>query len=572
MIEVIQRQAGDISDFSDAIPPLLQRIYAARGIHSDAELGRSLQSLLPFTTFKGMDEAVAIVAQAMRDGRHIVIVGDFDADGATSTALMLLALRMLAAGHVSYLIPSRFDDGYGLTPGVVEQAQAQGAELIITVDNGISSVDGVAHAHSLGMSVVVTDHHLPGKELPNADAIVNPNTFNSGFGSRDLAGVGVAFYTMMALRKYLREQRWFEEKGLSEPNLATLLDLVAVGTVADVVPLDMNNRILVHQGLMRIRQGHCRPGIKALIDVSRREQAYLTSTDLGFALGPRLNAAGRLDNMSSGIELLLTQDPYEAAQQATELDALNQSRKEIEHGMKQEALAICERLQFSQADMPFGLVLYQSEWHQGVIGIVASRVKDLYHRPVIVFAQAEDGLLKGSCRSIAGFHMKDALEALDSKYPELIIKFGGHAMAAGLTISPEHFDEFCDRFDALVRRKLTPEALKGTLITDGVLQREDFNLTTAEMIRDAGPWGQHFPEPLFEGRFRILNQKLVGQKHLKLMLEPQQGGPMLDAIAFNVDLDMWPDASVSSVYLVYRLDINHFRGQSNLQLMIEHIN
>lgn len=572
MIEIIQRQAGDISDFSDAIPPLLQRIYAARGIHSDAELGRSLRSLLPFATFKGMDDAVAILAQAMHDNRHIMIVGDFDTDGATSTALTLLALRMLGATNISYLIPSRFDDGYGLTVGVVDQAHAQGAELIITVDNGISSIDGIVHAHELGIKIVVTDHHLPGKELPNADAIVNPNTFNSGFASRNLAGVGVAFYTMMALRKYLREQQWFKEKGITEPNLATLLDLVAVGTVADVVPLDMNNRILVHQGLLRIRQGHCRPGIKALIEVSRREQAYLTSTDLGFALGPRLNAAGRLDNMSLGIDLLLTQDPHEAAQQATELDALNQSRKEIEQGMKEEALAICEKLQFSKTDMPMGLVLYQSEWHQGVIGIVASRVKDLYHRPVIVFALGEDGLLKGSCRSVSGFHIKDALEALDSKYPHLIIKFGGHAMAAGLTISPDSFDEFCEKFDTQVRKKLTPEMLKGTLVTDGVLHNDDFNLTTAEMIRDAGPWGQHFPEPLFEGEFKILNQKLVGQKHLKLMLEPQQGGPMLDAIAFNVDLNIWPDACVTNVHLVYRLDINHFRGQANLQLMIEHIN
>jgi len=571
MIKVIQRQQGDISQFSDAIPILLKRIYASRGISCDAQLARSLRSLLGFDQFKGMDRGVQMLAKALANDKHIMIVGDFDVDGATSTTLSILALRLLGGANISYLIPSRFDDGYGLTPSVVEQAHQQDADLILTVDNGISSIEGVACAHQLGIEVVVTDHHLPGMVLPEADAIINPNLPHSGFASGALAGVGVAFYTMMALRKFLREEHWFENRNIAEPNLARFLDLVALGTIADVVPLDMNNRILVHQGLLRIQRGVCRPGITALIEVAGKKQSSLASSDLGFSLGPRLNAAGRLDSMSLGIELLLSSNLIEAKQKAIELDALNQSRKEIEESMKIEAMGICEKLQFEEESMPMGLVLFHPEWHQGVIGIIASRIKDRYHRPTIVFAQGEDGLLKGSCRSIPHFHMRDALEAINTVSPGLMLKFGGHAMAAGLSIEKDQLDFFTQAFATQAKVLLHMEDLQGVLVTDGTLDAHAFNINTAEMIRDAGPWGQNFPEPLFEGKFKILNQKLVGRKHLKLMLEPCAGGPMIDAIAFNIDLNIWPDASRQEIDIVYKLDINHFRGQSNLQLIIEYI-
>ncbi|MDX1303322.1 single-stranded-DNA-specific exonuclease RecJ [Photobacterium sp.] len=571
MIEIKRRPQAGISGFSNTVPPLLQRIYASRGIRSEAELERSAKGLLSYEQLYGIAPAVQLLVKALADNRRIIVVGDFDADGATSSALSVLALRMLGCNNVDYLVPNRFDDGYGLSPEVVEQADARGAELIMTVDNGVSSISGVAAAKAKGIQVLVTDHHLPGSVLPDADAIVNPNLYECEFPSKALCGVGVAFYLMLALRAELRKINWFAEQGIAEPNLAELLDLVALGTVADVVALDGNNRILVHQGLQRIRAGKCRPGIQALIEVANRDASRLVTSDLGFALGPRINAAGRLDDMSFGVELLMCNHIQAARRMASELDALNQTRKEIEQGMKEEALAICERLKFNQQEMPYGLALFQRDWHQGVIGILASRIKELYHRPVVAFADAGDGEIKGSCRSIPGLHMRDVLDLIDTKNPGMILKFGGHAMAAGLTIPAEKLAAFSEAFDLAVRNELDEDALKGVLLTDGELASHELNLDTAEILRAGGPWGQQFPEPSFDGMFRLLHQKLVGGKHLKMMVEPLSGGSVIDAIAFNIDLKRWPDASVQQIRLVYRLDVNEYRGNRSVQLMIEHM-
>ncbi|CEO40280.1 single-stranded-DNA-specific exonuclease RecJ [Photobacterium kishitanii] len=571
MIEIKRRPVADPQGFSSAIPAILQRIYASRGITNDAELERGAKGLLNYNQLHGMADAVALLVTALANNTRIIIVGDFDADGATSSALSVLALKMLGCGNVDYLVPNRFDDGYGLSPEVAQQAIDRGAELIMTVDNGVSSITGVAAAKAQGVQVLVTDHHLPGDCLPAADAMVNPNLNQCGFPSKALCGVGVAFYLMLALRAELRNNGWFEQQALAVPNLAELLDLVALGTVADVVALDGNNRILVHQGLQRIRAGKCRPGIQALIEVANRDPARLVASDLGFALGPRINAAGRLDDMSFGVELLLCDNIQAARRMASELDALNQTRKEIEQGMKEEGLAICERLQFNQQDMPYGLVLFQRDWHQGVIGILASRIKDKYHRPVIAFADAGNGEIKGSCRSVAGLHMRDVLDVVDTQHPGMILKFGGHAMAAGLTIPESQLEAFSVAFDAAVRNVLDEDALQGFLLSDGELHPNELTLETAETLRAGGPWGQQFPEPTFDGTFRLLHQKLVAGKHLKMMVEPLVGGCVIDAIAFNVDLKRWPDASVQQIELVYRLDVNEFRGNRSVQLMVEHL-
>ncbi|MCW0331325.1 single-stranded-DNA-specific exonuclease RecJ [Pantoea ananatis] len=570
-VELRRREAvADLPGLPADLPPLLRRLYLQRGVTHAAELERGAKNLLPFSALSGIDKAVNLLHQALLDGRCIMVVGDFDADGATSTALTVLALRNMGCSNVQYLVPNRFEDGYGLSPEVVEQARARGAEMILTVDNGISSHAGVALAHQHGIAVLVTDHHLPGETLPDADAIVNPNLPDCHFPSRSLAGVGVAFYLMMALRAHLRTQGWFGVTR-SEPNLADLLDLVALGTVADVVPLDANNRILVWQGLSRIRAGKCRPGIKALLEIANRDARQLAASDLGFALGPRLNAAGRLDDMSVGVALLLTDNLSQSRMLASELDALNQMRKEIEQGMQSEALALCQKLESEQTDLPLGLAFYHPEWHQGVVGILASRLKERFHRPVIAFAPAGDGMLKGSGRSIAGLHLRDALERLDTLHPGLMQKFGGHAMAAGLSLEEARYDEFRQRFADLVGEWLAGEALQGVIWSDGALQPAEFSLQTAEVLRDAGPWGQSFPEPAFDGRFRLLQQRLVGERHLKVMVEPLEGGPLIDGIAFNVDTTLWPDSSVRQVELAYRLDINEYRGNRSVQLIIEHL-
>ncbi|MBK0015563.1 single-stranded-DNA-specific exonuclease RecJ [Kosakonia cowanii] len=570
-IQLRRREVDDAAVLADSLPPLLRRLYASRGVKSDRDLERSVKGMLPWQQLTGIDDAVMHLYNAMREGLRIIVVGDFDADGATSTALSVLALRSLGCDNVSYLVPNRFDDGYGLSPEVVDQAHARGAQLILTVDNGISSHAGVARAHELGIPVVVTDHHLPGDTLPEAEAIVNPNLRDCDFPSKSLAGVGVAFYLMLALRAFLRDNGWFEARGIAMPNLAELLDLVALGTVADVVPLDANNRILTWQGLSRIRAGRCRPGIKALLEIANREAHKLAASDLGFALGPRLNAAGRLDDMSVGVALLLCDNLGEARQLASDLDALNQTRKEIEQGMQAEALTLCEQLERSSETLPGGLAMYHPEWHQGVVGILASRIKERFHRPVIAFAPAGEGVLKGSGRSIQGLHMRDALERLDTLYPGMMLKFGGHAMAAGLTLEEANFDAFQQRFGDLVTEWLDPALLQGEILSDGPLSAQEMTLEVAEMLREAGPWGQMFPEPMFDGEFRLLQQRLVGERHLKVMLEPVGGGPLLDGIAFNVDTAIWPDNGVRQVKIAYKLDVNEFRGNRSVQLIIENL-
>ncbi|HHE0545591.1 TPA: single-stranded-DNA-specific exonuclease RecJ [Vibrio parahaemolyticus] len=576
MIEIQRRPEPDLSLLPDSIPPILKRIYINRGITDIAQLETSARGLHSYQKLGGIEQAVELLFQAIQEQKRIIVVGDFDADGATSSALSVLALRMLGSNNVDYLVPNRFEDGYGLSPEVVDQALELGAEMIMTVDNGVSSIEGVRYAKENGITVLVTDHHLPGQVLPEVDAMVNPNLDSCAFPSKALAGVGVAFYLMMALCVHMRKHNWFAQQGMQEPKLMELIDLVALGTVADVVPLDENNRILVHQGLQRIRAGKARPGIQALIEVAKRDARRLVASDFGFALGPRINAAGRLDDMSFGVELLMCNNIHAARRMASELDGLNQTRREIEEGMKQEAMAFCERLQFGEnSELPYGLSLFQRDWHQGVIGILASRIKEKFHRPVIAFADGGEGTIKGSCRSIPGLHMRDALDFIDTQNPGLIIKFGGHAMAAGLTIKEQDFERFSRLFDEVVKKELDEAALKGVILTDGELKPEEFSMHIAEQLRAGGPFGQAFPEPIFDGEFKVLHQKLVGEKHLKLMLEPlYKGHPtnvMIDGIAFNVDLRRWPDASVKTVRLAYKLDVNEFRGNQSLQLMIDHI-
>ncbi|MEK2096861.1 single-stranded-DNA-specific exonuclease RecJ [Vibrio parahaemolyticus] len=576
MIEIQRRPEPDLSLLPDSIPPILKRIYINRGITDIAQLETSARGLHSYQKLGGIEQAVELLFQAIQEQKRIIVVGDFDADGATSSALSVLALRMLGSNNVDYLVPNRFEDGYGLSPEVVDQALELGAEMIMTVDNGVSSIEGVRYAKENSITVLVTDHHLPGQVLPEVDAMVNPNLDSCAFPSKALAGVGVAFYLMMALCVHMRKHNWFAQQGMQEPKLMELIDLVALGTVADVVPLDENNRILVHQGLQRIRAGKARPGIQALIEVAKRDARRLVASDFGFALGPRINAAGRLDDMSFGVELLMCNNIHAARRMASELDGLNQTRKEIEEGMKQEAMAFCERLQFGEnSELPYGLSLFQRDWHQGVIGILASRIKEKFHRPVIAFADGGEGTIKGSCRSIPGLHMRDALDFIDTQNPGLIIKFGGHAMAAGLTIKEQDFERFSRLFDEVVKKELDEAALKGVILTDGELKPEEFSMHIAEQLRAGGPFGQAFPEPIFDGEFKVLHQKLVGEKHLKLMLEPlYKGHPtnvMIDGIAFNVDLRRWPDASVKTVRLAYKLDVNEFRGNQSLQLMIDHI-
>ncbi|MCP1691927.1 single-stranded-DNA-specific exonuclease [Citrobacter farmeri] len=570
-IQLRRREVDESAELPADLSPLLRRLYASRGVRSAQDLERSVKGMLPWQQLSGVEKAVEILYNAFREGTRIIVVGDFDADGATSTALSVLGMRSLGCDNISYLVPNRFEDGYGLSPEVVDQAHARCAQLIVTVDNGISSHAGVDHARALGIPVVVTDHHLPGETLPAAEAIINPNLTDCDFPSKSLAGVGVAFYLMLALRTFLRDKGWFDERGIAPPNLADLLDLVALGTVADVVPLDANNRILTWQGLSRIRAGKCRPGIKALLEVSNRDAQKLAASDLGFALGPRLNAAGRLDDMSVGVALLLCDNIGEARVLANELDALNQTRKEIEQGMQAEALTLCEKLERSRETLPGGLAMYHPEWHQGVVGILASRIKERFHRPVIAFAPAGDGTLKGSGRSIQGLHMRDALERLDTLHPGLMIKFGGHAMAAGLSLEEAKFDLFQQRFGELVTEWLDPSLLQGEVVSDGPLSAAEMTMEVAQLLRDAGPWGQMFPEPLFDGRFRLLQQRLVGERHLKVMVEPVGGGPLLDGIAFNVDTACWPDNGVREVELAYKLDINEFRGNRSLQIIIDNI-
>ena len=560
---------GDLKRLSGVPHPVLRRIFAGRHVSSESELDTSLQALYRPDTLLGIDRAVELLVAALEGDQRILVIGDFDADGATSSALMVSALRAMGAGHVGYLVPNRFEYGYGLTPEIVSAAAEQSPDLIITVDNGISSLAGVEAANRCGMAVLVTDHHLPGDCLPAAAAIVNPNQPGDQFPSKALAGVGVAFYVAMALRARLEAGGWFRRRRIARPNLAAFLDLVALGTVADLVPLDRNNRILVQQGLQRIRAGQCRPGIKALLEVAGRNPMRAVATDFGFAVGPRLNAAGRLDDMSHGIECLLSEDTDQARKLAQRLDALNRERREIEADMQQQAVQALGTLHRHDDSLPPGLCLYDAAWHQGVIGILAARIKERFHRPVIAFAQAGSGELKGSARSIPGLHIRDTLDAIAARHPQLLQKFGGHAMAAGLSLMEADLLAFEQAFHAELRSRLDAQALRGVLETDGELGDGEFDLAFSELLRNAGPWGQGFPEPLFDGVFAVVSKRTVGNAHLKLSVRPEGSDRVLDAIAFNQAACQ--PAVGQKLHLAYRLDSNEYRGMLGLQLVVEHL-
>lgn len=550
--------------------PIIKRLYAGRGITDIGEIKRTANQLLAPQTMKGLEQACLVLRQALEQNLKITIVGDFDADGATSTALMVLGLQKMGFTQVNYKVPNRFEYGYGLSPQLAQEIVDQGAELIITVDNGISCIAGVALAKAAGVKVIVTDHHLPGKEEPNADAIVNPNQHGCEFDSKSLAGVGVAFYLLLALRSSLRDSGFFAAHNIPVPNLAELLDLVALGTVADVVPLDSNNRILVHQGLARIKKGVCRPGIKAIMQMANKDLYQAKSSDFGFVIGPRLNAAGRLDDMSYGIRCLLTENYGQALKMAEDLNSLNNERKEIEQGMRVEAEAAVNTISITSGELPNGICVYEPSWHQGVIGIVAGRVKDKYYRPTVAFAQGDTGQIKGSARSIQGIHIRDVLDEVSTQNPGLIIAFGGHAMAAGLTILESDLATFKQAFDEIVAKYLDEEVKTQVTLTDGSLPTEFLNLDFCQQLDLAGPWGQGFPEPCFDDEFEIISQRLVGGKHLKLVLT-NNDGLVVDAIHFNTDLNTWPDPNIKVAHLVYQLDINEFRGKKSLQLIVREL-
>ena len=567
------------SDFLNQIPrseahvpsTLVDALLLARG--QDGAPNYALNTLHKPVDLRDIDTAVDLFVTALELGHKILIVGDFDADGATSTAVLIRCLKSFGHSNVSYLVPNRFEFGYGLTPEIVEIALEQKPDLIVTVDNGIASIEGVALANKFGTKVLVTDHHLPGETLPEAAAIVNPNQHECDFPSKNLAGVGVIFYVMLALRSGLREHGWFTKKNLAEPNLADFLDLVALGTVADVVPLDTNNRVLVAQGLKRIRAGHCCEGIKALLKIANRDYQSISETDFGFAIGPRLNAAGRLDDMSIGIRCLLSDDYYEALEIAQQLDDFNQERKAIEASMQVDAVKdLSSVFDDIKPDAHSAISIYKDDWHQGVVGILASRIKDKYHRPTIAFANATDTEIKGSGRSVSGLHLRDVLAEIEAMHPGLMTKFGGHAMAAGVSIPIENYQRFAKVFDQTTAKYMTDEMRRPIVLSDGSLVREQFTMEHAQQVQSAGPWGQGFPEPRFSGVFRIVDQRLVGQKHLKLMLNPDSFSDVLvDAIAFNVDLGVWPSSEASELKAVYKLDVNVFRGRKSLQLIIDYL-
>jgi single-stranded-DNA-specific exonuclease len=573
-VRKIHRRNLGIPDELEKAPlhPVLKRIYANRHINSLAQVDYSLDRLISFHQFKGIDAAASIVADAVVSDQRLLIVGDYDADGATSTALVVRALNSFGTANVNYLVPNRFEYGYGLTPEIVKVAAEFSPDVLITVDNGISSIDGVNAAKQHGIKVVITDHHLPGQQLPDADAIVNPNQPGCEFASKSIAGVGVAFYLMLAVRAALREREWFNEQR-PEPNMADLLDLVALGTVADVVPLDENNRILVEQGIRRIRAGKTSAGIKALFQAAGKDTRTCSSMDFGFFIGPRLNAAGRLEDMSAGVECLVTDSSTVAGSIAAELNNLNNQRKRIEQDMLSQALDDMESLlsTLEGSRLQAGLCLYNSEWHQGVIGLLASRIKERFHRPVIAFADASEDAgndeIKGSARSIQGLHIRDVLDTIAGKHPGLIQKFGGHAMAAGLSIHKDRFGAFKQAFEQEVASLLSQDQLEEVVETDGSIEPDYMSLETAEIIGSAGPWGQHFPEPVFDNQFELLEWKIVGEKHLKMQLRHNKGGNAVNAIAFNTVADDLP--SFEKIHVAYRLNVNEFRNTRSLQLIVD---
>ena len=569
MILRIVRRPHATLGLSGRLHPVLERVYLARGVRSEAELDNSLVRLAPVGTLEGIPAAAELL-RAHRSGR-VLVVGDFDADGATSCALMVRALRACGFAYVDFLVPNRFEFGYGLTPEIVAVAATRSPSLLVTVDNGISSHAGVAAARARGIDVLITDHHLPAASLPDANVIVNPNLAGSRFASRSLAGVGVAFYVMAALRRTLEREGL---SGSSSPGVAELLDLVALGTVADVVPLDTNNRVLVAQGLRRIRAGRCVPGIRALLAVAGRSAADLTAADLAFGVAPRLNAAGRIDDMTIGVQCLLADEEDSAHALALRLDALNEERRTIEARMQQTALGAVRALEDSLASavQRSGVCLFDESWHQGVVGLVASRVKERVRRPVIAFAAADAASLRGSARSIAGIHIRDVLDSIAALHPGLIHRFGGHAMAAGLTLERARLDEFVRAFDAEVARWLPGAGARDAVETDGELTVEEIALPTAEALRAGGPWGQAFPEPSFDGLFSVRSARVIGDRHLKMWVEVPHSGRSFDAVAFNHLDDGAPfTAPEGDVQLVYRLEVNEYQGERRLQLLIDHV-
>lgn len=569
-LTVVRRALPADVQLAAGLHPVLARAYAARGVRSPADLDTSLARLLPVGSLEGIAAAVELL-MAHRTGGRVLVIGDFDADGATSSALMVRALRSLGFSGVDFLVPNRFEFGYGLTPEIVALAASRSPTLIVTVDNGVSSHAGVAAARTGGIDVLITDHHLPGAELPDANVIVNPNLAGSRFGSRALAGVGVAFYIMAALERRLAPA---EGSGARAPVVAQLLDLVALGTVADVVPLDPNNRVLVAQGLKRIRAGRCVAGIRALLALAARGAADVTAADLAFGVAPRLNAAGRIDDMTIGIQCLLADDPAAAQQLALRLDELNEERRAIEARMQQDALAAVRRLAEPGPDAieRSGVCLFDESWHQGVVGLVASRVKERVRRPVIAFAAADPATLRGSARSVAGVHIRDVLDRIAVRHPGLISRFGGHAMAAGLTLERARLDEFARAFDAEVARWTGARAAADAVETDGELALAEIALATAEALRAGGPWGQAFPEPSFDGVFRIGSARVIGERHVKMWVEPESSGRSFDAVVFNHFEAGAPGALPEGlVQLVYRLDVNEYQGERRLQLLVDHL-
>lgn len=568
--KIINRDVPDGINLPDSIHPVLKRIYASRNIKSGEDLDYSLGSLISYEELGGIDDAVILLQEMITQKKRILIVADFDADGATSCALAIRGLTAMGAEDVIYVVPNRFEHGYGLSPKIVDVALDHDPDLIVTVDNGISSISGVEHAKKNGIKVLITDHHLPGDKLPRADVIVNPQLKENKFPSKNLAGVGVIFYILLALRAKLKTENWFDEKNIKYPNLANLLDLVALGTISDLVPLDKNNRTMVAHGLKLMRQNKSKAGILAILNQSGRQLSTLTSGDLSFAIAPRLNAAGRLTDMSLGIECLLTDDKENATEMAKKLNQLNIERRQIQDNMEEQAFTEFEKsFQDTSKKIPHGICIYNQNWHQGVVGILAAKIKEKFNRPVVVFAQECQGILKGSARSITELHIKDVFDEIARLYPELILTFGGHAMAAGLTIEESQFDRFSDAFNKVVDRYISSDSLEDQCLTDGELSGDDFSLPLALAIQNSGPWGQSFPEPIFVGQFKILDKRVVGKSHLKLKLQSRNNNT-LDAIAFNMTDDDWP-AKLEQITSTYRLGINNYRGHSKIQLFIEHI-
>ena len=564
---IVRREVPAFGPWPASVPPVLQRVYASRGVLTPDDGELRLARLLPPDALGRVDRAAAMLAQAMADDAHVVVVGDFDCDGATGTAVAVRGLRLLGARRVSYQVPHRARHGYGLSPALVEDLVPLAPDLLLTVDSGIACHAGIAAAKTRGWRVLVTDHHLPGETLPDADVIVDPNLGDDDFPSKALAGVGVVFYLLLALRRHLREAGAFTGP---EPDLSVLLDLVAVGTVADLVPLDYNNRLLVSAGLRRLRRGQGQPGLRALIELAKRDEANLTASDIGFAIGPRLNAAGRLEDMALGIECLLCDDPRRARELADVLEGINAERKDLQQQMVDTAEALVANLPLGEGELPPVLCLHEPDWHPGVVGLVASKLKDRLHRPVLAFAPEEPGSdrLKGSARSIPGLHLRDALATVDARHPGLIERFGGHAMAAGLSLGAGQLPAFRQAMETVVAGLVDPARLRAELASDGELDAGDFSRDLADQLRLAGPWGQGFPEPVFDGCFRVQSWRRVGERHLKLELAPDAGGAKLSAIHFGG----WTGTSPPPrVQLAYQLEPDDWNGRRGVQLLVRHL-